>query len=190
MGRILFWSDLHLGHKKIYDAPFPKSYGREGTMRPFSSVEEADEFMIEQYNSTVQTDDKVYFVGDVVMDKKALPLLKRMVKGNKYLVLGNHDTKSDVKIYREYFQKVYGCLYFHPYRAICGHIPVHTYQLEGPYSRFDYCIHGHTHDWHVPLGNCIRDNRYLNVSVEVLGYKPRTFEELTQENFYDDISRH
>ncbi|MCZ2224280.1 MAG: metallophosphoesterase [Chitinophagales bacterium] len=60
--------------------------------RPFSSVEEMNEKMIENYNNLVKIEDEVYFLGDFSFFqlRETLDLLKRL-NGYKHLILGNHD---------------------------------------------------------------------------------------------------
>ena len=187
MSKTYFTSDLHLGHRKIYDLPFPSAYNKLQPMRPFSAMEECEKYMVDQYNKIVKPDDKVYFLGDILFDKNRAYVLKQMKHGNKYLVLGNHDNKGDVQFYREYFCKIYGVLYLNKIKAILSHIPVHPYLLneksyEGQ-SRFHYNIHGHTHD-HYIINGADRDRRYLNASVEVNDYRPISFEELISTTNY------
>ena len=165
MSKIYFWSDLHLGHEKIYSAPFMSSVDNTRPMRPFSNAEEADEYMIEQYNNIVTHGDKVYFLGDIAIGKSHIQKLERMKYGHKYLILGNHDNQAPIEEYKKYFNKIYGVLYMPDYKAICTHVPIHPNGLkEG--SRFSCNIHGHLHD------HLIQDNRYINVSVEQTSYKP------------------
>ena len=50
-------------------------------------------------------------------------------------------------------------------------------------TRFEYNIQGHLHDNHIKLPNSnIKDMRYLNTCVEVVNYKPVTFDELISIN--------
>lgn len=183
--RILFWSDHHISHTRAY---YFDSADGDRKMRPFKDMYECEKLMIENYNSCVNDNDVVYFLGDVLFDKKRAEVLSLMKKGAKHLVLGNHDNKGDISFYRQYFDKIYGLLYKPKIKSILSHVPVHPYFL-GPQdylkgeTRFNYCIHGHTHDNHVLTYKESKDYRYLNCCVEVTNYKPVTFEELKEINF-------
>lgn len=181
---IRFISDLHLGHKNIYK--FTSSVDSTRPMREFNEMEECERVMVENYNRVVGDGDIVYFLGDIWFDKKHADVLTQMKKGSKRLVLGNHDNKGDIANYRKYFDKVHGVLYLNKLKAIASHMPVHPrflgYEEYSGTCRFTHNIHGHTHDHYVMLegrgGNNIRDTRFINVSVEVLDYTPRSAEEL------------
>lgn len=142
---VYFWGDLHIGHQNAYK--FPSKDG-DRKMRPFASMEECELLMVENYNKIVKDDDIVYFLGDIILDKKRTEVLSFMKKGAKHLILGNHDNKGDVSFYRQYFDKVYGVLYLPKLKSILTHVPVHSSML-GPQSylngeeRFKYNIHGH-----------------------------------------------
>ena len=181
--KVLFWSDLHLGHKNIYK--FKSSVNEGERMRPFS-LEECEELMVDNYNRTVKNGDIVYFLGDIWFDKNHAQILHRMKKGSKRLVMGNHDRKSDVIKYRDYFQKVYGALYLNKLKAMGCHFPVHPGLLSDnendENARFIYNIHGHTHEHFIRHENGTIDKRYLNCSVEVVNYTPVTIEQLIEIN--------
>lgn len=182
--KVLYFSDLHISHEKAYSF---NSKDGDRKMRPFADMYECEALMVENYNKYVNDNDIVYFLGDILMDRNRAQILSFMKKGAKHLVLGNHDNKGDVNFYRQYFDKIYGVLYKPKIKAILSHMPVHPYFL-GPQdylngeSRFDYVIHGHTHDNHVLLPDGTKDRRYLNCCVEVTNYKPVTFEELKEIN--------
>jgi calcineurin-like phosphoesterase family protein len=184
MNKIYYWADLHIGHAKAYT--FGSKDG-DRKMRPFKDMYEGEKMMVDNYNSIVTDNDIVYFLGDVLLDKDRTDVLSFMKKGAKHLVLGNHDNKGDVAFYRQFFDKIYGVLYRPKIKSILSHMPVHPSFL-GPQTylsgdtRFDTCIHGHTHDNHVLLSDRSKDYRYLNCCVEVTNYKPVTFEQLTEIN--------
>lgn len=78
-------SDLHLGHRNIVEKGW----------RSFSSVEEMNKTLIENWNSVVLPTDQVLVIGDFAMGQLAetLPLANRL---NGWLLLcpGNHDRCS------------------------------------------------------------------------------------------------
>lgn len=85
-------SDQHFNHNNILTFE-PKS-------RPFKTVDEMNETLIDNWNSVVQSDDTVWQLGDFVMGladtvNDILPKLN----GRIIIVLGNHDTHSKIKKY-------------------------------------------------------------------------------------------
>jgi len=85
MSSVWFTSDHHFGHKRIIEL----------AKRPFASVEEMDEHMIECWNDVVKPGDLVYHLGDFAFADHT-PYLKRL-RGQKRLILGNHDHSNRVK---------------------------------------------------------------------------------------------
>lgn len=82
---VYFTSDLHLGHVNII----------KHCNRPFSSVEEMDNVIIERWNNTVTDKDVVYILGDFSFYKdqqKSVDVLNKLKGAEKHLILGNHDT--------------------------------------------------------------------------------------------------
>ena len=80
---VFFTSDTHFGHKNIL----------KYCNRPFNSIEEMNEKIIENWNNKVGKNDKVFFLGDFMMSQnpdKAKELINKL-NGKKYLVFGNHD---------------------------------------------------------------------------------------------------
>lgn len=94
------FSDPHFGHKNIIT--FKDSDGK--LTRPFSSVEEMDEHMVTNINSVVNKKDTIYFLGDVVINRKALPIFDR-INGRKVLIKGNHDIFR-LQDYTKYFEDI------------------------------------------------------------------------------------
>lgn len=83
--RVFFTSDTHFGHKNIL----------EFCNRPFSSVEEMNEKLIENWNSVVGKNDYVFHLGDFAFGGSQLwnSVLDRL-NGNIFLILGNHEMKN------------------------------------------------------------------------------------------------
>lgn len=87
MSRIFLTSDLHLGHDNII----------EYSNRPFDSLEEMHEVIIDRWNTVVSKDDTVFVLGDYAMGDRATELSKLLsLNGTKILVNGNHDRCSPV----------------------------------------------------------------------------------------------
>ena len=129
-----FISDTHFGHKNIIT--FKDNDGK--LIRPFSSVEEMDEVMVNNWNSVVKPEDRVYHLGDVVINRKCLPIMNRL-NGRKKLIRGNHDL-FHLKDYTPYFEDVYGIYVLKD--MILTHVPVHPDCLT---HRFGTNVHGHLH---------------------------------------------
>ena len=85
MKNIFFTSDHHFGHKNII----------KFSNRPFESVEEMDETMIERWNEKVGPNDDVYHLGDVALcsPNKLQKILDRL-NGNIHLIKGNHEKSA------------------------------------------------------------------------------------------------
>ena len=79
---IWFTSDLHFGHKNILK--FCK--------RPWDTVEEMDEGLIQNWNRVVGKDDLVFNLGDFAFatNGRWKELINRL-NGHIHLILGNHD---------------------------------------------------------------------------------------------------
>lgn len=77
-------SDLHFGHQNIL--------GFDN--RPFYSVEENDNAIINNWNSVVDFNDDVYILGDISWynSTDTISILQQL-NGNKHLIIGNHDKK-------------------------------------------------------------------------------------------------
>lgn len=159
-----FISDTHFGHANILK--FKRN--DDTPLRPFSTIEEHDEFMVESWNKIVRPVDSIYHLGDVVINRRCLPILKRL-NGKKRLVRGNHDIFRTAE-YLEYFDEILGYRVFNdtPKRFICSHIPIHPESL----SRWTANVHGHLH------ANKLADERYICISVEHTEYRPLHLDEL------------
>lgn len=163
MTEIFFIGDTHFGHANILT--FTDESGE--LIRPgFSCIDEMNELIIENWNSTVGKNDKVIHCGDVAFGKDALKLCKRL-NGIKQLVMGNHD-RLGIQNYLDVFTKVYGAKYIGDNIAIVTHIPIHKDSLR----KFKLNIHGHLHTATI---DC---DQYFNVSCENIHYTPISLDEI------------
>jgi calcineurin-like phosphoesterase family protein len=140
-----------------------------------------DETMVRRWNERVRPTDKVYHLGDVVINRKSLQILQRL-NGDKVLIKGNHDIFK-LEDYTQYFREVRA---YHVMNGmILSHVPVHESSL----ARFGCNIHGHLHYQRVmrPRGVDARtgeiqysdqiDARYWCACVEHTDYAPVLFED-------------
>lgn len=133
MPSVFLVSDTHFGHTGV--CRFTRNDGEK--LRPWTDPDEMDEAMIKAWNERVKPTDKVYHLGDVVINRKALGTLRRL-NGDKVLIRGNHDIFRDDE-YRMYFRELRA---YHVMNGmILSHIPLHSDSL----GRFGVNIHGHTH---------------------------------------------
>lgn len=137
--------------------------------RPFKSVTEMNEELIVRWNQVVSEDDVVYVLGDLGAANQEAFILEQL-KGNKYLVKGNHDTKSN-QYYRESgFQEVYDCPIIIENFWILSHEPLYV-NTNMPYAN----IFGHVHN--SPIITTYSKQHYC-VSVERINYTPISFDEI------------
>ena len=134
MPSVFLTSDTHFGHLGV--CRFTQKDGVT-KLRPWTDPNEMDEEMVKRWNETVKPRDKVYHLGDVVINRKSLSIMSRL-NGDKVLIRGNHDIFPDVE-YRQHFRELRA---YHVMNGmILSHIPLHPSSL----YRFGTNIHGHTH---------------------------------------------
>jgi calcineurin-like phosphoesterase family protein len=174
MPAVFLVSDTHFGHAGV--CRFTRNDGCT-PLRPWDSADEMDEAMVTAWNNRVRPNDKVYHLGDVVINRKALGIMRRL-NGDKVLIRGNHDIFRDEE-YREHFRELRA---YHVMNGmILSHIPIHSESL----GRFGVNIHGHTHANRVMLPGFngkitdIVDVRYHCVCVEQTpDFAPILFEDV------------
>ena len=160
-----FISDHHLGHGNAINW-----LDDEGIqLRPFSSGEEMDEYIVDKHNSVVKPGDSVYCLGDFAIPRQSIHMAQYL-NGSLRLIRGNHDIYA-TKDYLKYFKQIYGVKVFSEHRMVCTHIPVHTYNLE----RWNINVHGHLHS---NLITGLYAEKYVNVCVEQLDYTPIHIDEI------------
>ena len=165
MPAVFLVSDTHFGHAGV--CRFLRDDGTK--LRPWDSPEEMDEYMVEAWNKKVRPNDKVYHLGDVVINRRALKILA-LLNGDKVLIRGNHDIFRDTE-YRHYFREIRA---YHVMNGmILSHIPIHSDSL----GRFGTNIHGHLHSNRV-MKDGVVDTRYHCVCVEQTDFAPILFEDV------------
>jgi len=164
MRNIYTIADTHLGHKNII----------KYCNRPFKSVEEMDNTIINNWNNIVSKDDIIYHCGDFAFGtKEQIINYAKQLNGYIILIRGNHE-RSSIKFYEEEcgFEvikgKKYWTLAFKKNNKLNKYIFSHKPMENIPEDTIN--IHGHIHNY--PLSNNFNPNTHMCVSVEMTNYKP------------------
>lgn len=140
--------------------------------RPFQDVEGMNCALVANWNGIVKENDIVYVLGDFGAGGQEAFFLSRL-NGTKYLVKGNHDTKSN-DYYREAgFQEVYDCPIIMDSFWILSHEPLYV-NSNMPYAN----LFGHVHN--SPLYKTYSSQHYC-VSAERIQYTPIAFDEVARK---------
>ena len=152
--KVFVIADTHFGHENII----------KYCNRPFSTIGEMDQKLIDNWNQTVSNKDTVLVLGDFGLgNKEYVSNIVKALNGKKILIMGNHDNWSE-QTYRDMgFHTVsrFPILYDNFY--LLSHAPLVLSETT-PYAN----IYGHVHN----------DCRYVDtantrcVSVERIGYRP------------------
>lgn len=129
-------SDFHFGHKNVIKFDY----------RPFESVDEMNSTLIANWNDTVGHNDNVYVLGDFCWGKSDewIDILSQL-KGNKYLIAGNHDLRNPPSDVRRFFQdwRDYKEIFDNDRKVIMCHYPIPFYKSD--YSSNTFMLYGHVH---------------------------------------------
>lgn len=162
MSKIFFTADLHFGHKRILEMYPERPYAMDG------DIDKHDEYIIQQWNQTVDKNDNVYILGDFSLRPvdETRKILEQL-NGHKFLCPGNHDRSLQSLV--RYFVKVQQIMAVKLKRSRCAELPedlevilCHYPLLEWPGMNHGvYHIHGHCH------GNCETvDMRRIDVGID------------------------
>lgn len=156
---IFFIADTHFSEENIM----------KYENRPFASVDDMDEQMIERWNVRVCEEDLVYVLGDFGATGREQEYLSRL-RGTKYLVKGNHDVEENEYYRKAGFKEVYDCPILLENFWILSHEPLYVNE-NMPYAN----LFGHVHN--SPLFKDFSKQHYC-VSVERTQFTPISFEEV------------
>lgn len=161
-----FTSDTHYWHKNII----------KYSNRPFSSVEEMNEALLENYNKVVKPGDCVYHLGDFAFcdDDKAEAIFKRL-PGQKFFIWGNHDKnlQKNRDLMKKYFvwAKDLASIRIGDQRIILCHYSMRVWNRS---HHGAYQLYGHSH------GSLFDDPKLLSmdVGVDPNNYYPINFDQV------------
>lgn len=162
-----FTSDHHFFHANILKFVDDKGH----RIRPFDSLEEMHELMVERWNAEVKDNDYVYHLGDVTFQyHKPFQELMYRLKGDKRLIVGNHDKLKQEGLLK-HFSKVELWKGFKEEDFTCSHMPLRLESLRDGH----FNVHGHIHQNHM------EDLHFINVCVEVRDYYPVHMDTILKE---------
>ena len=171
---IFFSSDYHLSHNNVlkYDN------------RPFKTIEEHDEAIINNHNSVVGKNDVFFFLGDFSFNTKATVLkdfLSRL-NGIKFFIKGNHDYNKTINSYNEfgtYLGQQSDIVIDYNLEnednelqhIVLNHFPLRIWNKSYHNS---YHLFGHVHGGLVDKPN----GKSMDVGIMLNNYKPFSFKEI------------
>jgi len=172
MANIFFTADLHLGHTRII----------EYCKRPFSSIGEMDEVIINNWNSVVRDlVDVVYVLGDFCFGStEQTEKYIRRLNGTKIFLQGSHD-KGLLSLIRKkpgfvlfkgymYVLKVQGAQFTH--EITLNHYSMRTW----PKSHYNtWHLYGHSH------GKLEGWGKSFDVGVDAWNFYPVSLEQVEKE---------
>lgn len=172
---IYFTSDLHFDHARAIKL----------CLRPFTTVEEMNQALIDNWNKTVTSKDEVYILGDITLSHNAEKAQNYLLQlnGIKHLVKGNHDQFvnsihfkpnifASIQDYKEF---KYNGNYF-----VLMHYPILDWNHM--HSQNSFMLHGHMHNPPQYNINNIKNNiRRYDVGVDANNFTPISIEEIVKK---------
>lgn len=177
---IYLTSDTHYCHDNILK--FTDANGNLIRGSRFSSVDEMNECMFDNWNETVKQGDTVYHLGDVAFgnytkDQKFIDTF-RSLPGDKILIVGNHDTILWM-VKENLFDDLQMWKKLKDQKMLLTHVPIHqSCLLKYPDGSQMVNVHGHIHQNPSPTKN------HRCVCVEWTDYKPIHVDNVIQLNNY------
>jgi len=152
---ILFTADTHFGHG-----------GALGLFRrPFASVREMDETLIERWNQTVDPDDQVWHLGDFAVRRSATSMAQTLaaLHGRVHLITGNNDGPATAALSGFASVQSYAELCMEGTHLILCHYPFRSWNRM---TRGAINLHGHSHGRLKPMP------RQVDVGVDAWAFRP------------------
>lgn len=164
---IYYIGDTHFGDKRVMEL----------AGRPYSSTMEMDNDIIRKWNDRVCDNDTVYVLGDFAIDDVSAQVIEKL-RGRKILLLGNHDEVLSLETLHKFdcvktIDTIDDCK-----RSVClCHYPLLSYN-RSVYG--GYHVFGHIHNNHNDKAYSLQAQlpNSFNCSADVVGFKPRTLNEL------------
>ena len=191
---IFFISDLHLSHKNVL----------KFDDRPFKDVNEMHAEFIKRWNSVVNDEDIVYYLGDLSFgNDTTTKWFLSSIKGKIYFIMGNHDRIHDIAKFGR-FEKIheYGTeIYvkdedFKSARGSGGYqqIVLNHYPILS-WNRAHYGsihLHGHCHQGLTkdPNFDWFYKKKVMDVGCNGINYTPISYQGIKEIMIEKEISAH
>jgi calcineurin-like phosphoesterase family protein len=159
---VYFTSDHHFGH----------AGARSLYRRPFASVVEMDQQMIERWNAVIEPGDEVWHLGDFAVRQSAerVTALLSELHGQKHLLSGNNDNASVTGCAGWKSVQSYAEVTVNGTDLVLCHYPFRTWRNMG---KGTINLHGHSHGRLKPMP------RQFDVGVDAWDFQPRRLENFT-----------
>lgn len=158
---IFFTADTHFGHG-----------GALGLFRrPFASIREMDEAIIQRWNQTVDPDDQVWHLGDFAVRRSATSMAQILaaLHGRVHLITGNNDGPATAALPGFASVQSYAELSMEGTHLILCHYPFRSWNRM---ARGAINLHGHSHGRLKPMP------RQVDVGVDAWAFRPILLEEI------------
>lgn len=180
--QVHFTSDIHMSHRNII----------KYCARPFTSVEEMNESLIQRWNDHVKPEDIVWSCGDFAFAKldKIIDFISKL-NGSLHMVTGNHDHEiiknreillstglvKEILPYKELRIRGQDIVLFH-YGA----------RVWNSSHKGSWLLYGHSHGSLEPLGKSVDVGMDANYVLGKKVYRPYSFDEI--KNFLNARAIH
>jgi len=165
---IWFTADTHLGHTNII----------KYCDRPFDSIEEMDQKIINNWNKVVKPEDVVYHLGDFAWWRPKY--YREQLNGKIHLILGNHDYKRIHKGDYKLFESV-NELFVLRYKDLDITLCHYSMRVWHKSHYNQPMLFGHSHGTLEPYGKSfdvgVDNNNYTPINIDEVIYKLSTLED-------------
>lgn len=174
--KVYMIADTHFGDERILHYQ----------NRPFDSVEDMDQKLIEYWNETVKPEDQIFVLGDFSLygEDKTADIISQL-NGKKFLILGNHDRHISPSTWRNLgFQEAFAWPILYDDWYILSHEPIYI-NTNMPYAN----IFGHVHGSPMYCDEsvqsfcvCVERTNYHPIEWGRIKYRKRTGKSYIKEN--------
>lgn len=174
-----YTSDLHIGHQNVISFD----------QRPFYNLDDMKQTIIHNWNSIVTSNDEVYILGDMFWNNEDIPDVLPQLKGNLYLVKGNHDRINSEMSKRFVWIRDYAEIKDGDEHIVLCHYPI-AHWRNADYGTIH--LYGHIHsgrdsrpfdEYKELMKQRGTPYRCYNVGCMLCDYTPRTLKEII--NYYE-----